>query len=88
MKYVNAPVMKKDAMALVTGKPVYMDDVAPKDCLIVKVLRSPHAHALIEEINITNALKQKGIECKMFHTVDLRWQDKPFRNRVLTTVIS
>ena len=62
MKYVNAPVMKKDAMALVTGKPVYMDDVAPKDCLIVKVLRSPHAHALIEEINITNALKQKGIE--------------------------
>ena len=55
MKYVNAPVMKKDAMALVTGKPVYMDDVAPKDCLIVKVLRSPHAHALIEEINITNA---------------------------------
>ena len=22
MKYVNAPVMKKDAMALVTGKPV------------------------------------------------------------------
>lgn len=92
MKYVNAPVMKKDAMALVTGKPVYMDDVAPKDCLIVKVLRSPHAHALIEEINITNALKQKGIECilliKMFHTVDLRWQDRPFRNRVLTTVIS
>ena len=92
MKYVNAPVMKKDAMALVTGKPVYMDDVAPKDCLIVKVLRSPHAHALIEEINITNALKQKGIECiltyKEFHTVDLRWQDRPFRNRVLTTVIS
>lgn len=28
--------MKKDAMALVTGKPVYMDDVAPKDCLVVK----------------------------------------------------
>ena len=45
-KFVNAPVMKKDAMALVTGKPVYMDDVAPKDCLVVKVLRSPHAHAL------------------------------------------
>lgn len=55
--------MKKDAMALVTGKPVYMDDLAPKDCLIVKVLRSPYAHALIEEINITNALKQNGIEC-------------------------
>mgnify|MGYP004528505829 FL=1 len=63
MKYVNAPVMKKDAMALVTGKPVYMDDLAPKDCLIVKVLRSPYAHALIEEIKTENALKQNGIEC-------------------------
>ena len=63
MKYVNAPVMKKDAMALVTGQPVYMDDLAPKGCLIVKVLRSPHAHALIEEIHTENAAKQKGIAC-------------------------
>ena len=50
MKYVNQPMVKKDAMALVTGKPVYTDDIAPKDCLVVKVLRSPYAHALIEEI--------------------------------------
>ena len=56
-KFVNAPVMKKDAMALVTGKPVYMDDVAPKDCLVVKVLRSPHAHALIKEIRTDLAEK-------------------------------
>ena len=40
MKYVNKPVRKKDAMQLVTGKPVYMDDIAPKDCLIVKLLPS------------------------------------------------
>jgi len=33
---VNKPVIKKDALALVTGKPVYVDDLAPKDCLIVK----------------------------------------------------
>ena len=37
MKAVNQPIRKKDAMALVTGKPVYMDDLVPKDCLIVKV---------------------------------------------------
>lgn len=37
MKYVNKPVRKKDAMQLVTGQPVYMDDIAPKDCLIVKL---------------------------------------------------
>lgn len=73
MKYVNAPVMKKDAMALVTGQPVYMDDLAPKDCLIVKVLRSPHAHALIEEIHTENAARQKGIACV------LTYQDVPKR---------
>ena len=53
MKYVNQPVRKKDAMQLVTGQPVYVDDIAPKDCLVVKLLRSPHAHALIEEIDAT-----------------------------------
>ena len=41
MSYVNKPVRKKDAMALVTGQPVYTDDLAPKDCLVVKVLRTP-----------------------------------------------
>ena len=40
-KNVNRAVMKKDAMALVTGAPVYTDDLAPKDCLVVKVLRAP-----------------------------------------------
>ena len=62
LKYVNKPIMKSDAMALVTGKPVYLDDIAPKDCLIVKVLRSPHANAIIETINTTIASKVPGIE--------------------------
>ena len=40
MKYVNQPVRKTDAMSLVTGKPVYTDDLAPKDCLIVNIKKS------------------------------------------------
>ena len=63
MKYVNSGVRKKDAEALVTGQPVYTDDLAPKDCLIVKILRSPHAHALIEEIKTDAAMKVPGIAC-------------------------
>lgn len=63
MKYVNQPIRKKDAMALVTGKPVYTDDIAPKDCLVVKVLRSPHAHAEILEIKKDIAEKLSGIVC-------------------------
>lgn len=63
MKYVNQPVKKTDAMSLVTGKPVYTDDLAPKDCLIVKILRSPYANAWVEEIKTGNALKVNGIAC-------------------------
>ncbi|WP_312813374.1 molybdopterin cofactor-binding domain-containing protein [Sedimentibacter sp.] len=63
MRYVNKPVRKKDAMSLVTGKPVYTDDVTQGNSLVVKLLRSPHAHALIEEINTERAKNVSGIEC-------------------------
>ena len=62
-RVVNKAVRKKDAMQLLLGKPAYVDDVTPHDCLVVKVLRSPHAHALIEEINTDIARKVPGIEC-------------------------
>lgn len=45
MRVVNQSVPKVDSQALVTGKGVYTDDLAPVDCLIVKVLRSlMHMH--------------------------------------------
>lgn len=71
MRVVSQPVRKKDAMALVTGKPVFMDDLAPKDCLIVKVLRSPHANANILSVKTDVALKVPGIE------VIYTWEDVP-----------
>ena len=70
-KNVNRAVMKKDAMALVTGAPVYTDDLAPKDCLMVKVLRSPHAHALVKTIDTKRASAVPGIACV------LTWEDSP-----------
>lgn len=73
LRYVGTNVMKKDAQALVTGKPVYTDDIAPKDCLVVKVLRSPHAHALIESIDTSKAGALPGIEAVF------TWKDVPQR---------
>ena len=70
-RVVNQPVRKKDAMQLLLGKPAYVDDVTPHDCLVVKVLRSPHAHALIEEINTDIALKVPGVACVF------TWKDVP-----------
>ena len=61
LKWVGHAVRKKDAMELLLGKPVYTDDLAPKDCLIVKVLRSPYAHALITEIRTDIAMKVPGV---------------------------
>ena len=62
MKVVNQPLRKKDAMQLVTGQPVYVDDVTPRDCLCVKLLRSSHANAIVKSINKTAAMKVPGME--------------------------
>ncbi len=62
MAFVNKPVMKKDAMQLVTGQPVFTGDLVAKNALVVKILHSPHANAMIEEINTAAAMKVPGIE--------------------------
>lgn len=68
---VNKSVRKKDSMQLLLGKPVYLDDIVPKDALTVKILRSPHANAIVESIDVSAARKVPGV-------VDVyTWQDVP-----------
>ncbi len=62
LKTVNKPLRKKDAMQLLTGKPVYTDDLVKEPCLIVKLLRSPHANAIVKDIDTSKALELEGIE--------------------------
>lgn len=70
-KSINKSVRKKDAMQLLTGKPVYTDDVTPRDALVVKILRSPHANAVIRQINTKTAKLVPGV-------VDIyTWEDVP-----------
>ena len=61
LKTVGKPARKKDAMNLLLGKPAFVSDVTPRDCLVVKILRSPHAHALIRSIDTTLAMKVPGM---------------------------
>ncbi len=78
MNIVNRPVRKKDAMQLLTGQPVYTDDMAPKGCLIVKLLRSPYASAVIKDIETDIAMKIPGIEAVY------TWKDVPQEERRFT----
>ena len=67
---IHKSVRKKDSMQLLLGKPVYTDDITGP-ALVVKLLRSPHANAIVEEIHTEIAKKNPGV-------VDIyTWEDVP-----------
>ena len=67
---VGKSVRKKDSLQLLLGKPVYTEDIAP-DALAVKLLRSPHANAMVKAIDASKAKKVPGV-------VDVyTWEDVP-----------
>ena len=61
-RIVGKSIRKKDAMRLLLGKPAFVEDVTRPDALVVKVLRSPHANAVIREISTQRAMTVPGIE--------------------------
>ena len=89
-RFVGKGIVKKDAEALLSGRPVYTDDLAPDSCLIIKLLRSPHAHAIIEDIKTDAARRCREsrlfLLTRMCRRHVLPRPDRPFRNRVPTIV--
>ena len=68
---VGKSVRKKDSMQLLLGKPVYTADIVPEGALVVKLLRSPYANALVNSIDTSKAKKVAGV-------VDVyTWEDVP-----------
>lgn len=66
---VNISIPKIDGTGLVLGRPAYTEDLAPQDALVVRLLRSPHAHARILSIDTSAALQVEGMACI------LTWKD-------------
>lgn len=63
MKIVNKSTKKIDSIGIITGRPLYTDDlVINNNSLIVKLLRSPHAYARIADIDTSIAKKIPGVE--------------------------
>jgi putative selenate reductase molybdopterin-binding subunit len=68
---VGKPEIKVDALKLVKGNPAFTDDIELRDMLYAKVLRSPHAHARIVDIDDSRARALLGV-----HEV-LHYQNTP-----------
>ncbi|WP_294655188.1 molybdopterin cofactor-binding domain-containing protein [uncultured Fusobacterium sp.] len=63
MKIVNKSTKKIDGVGIITGRPLYTDDlVINNNSLIVKLLRSPHAYARVADIDTSIAKKVPGVE--------------------------
>ena len=58
---ISAPAVKKDAYSLLAGKPAYVDDLAPADALIVRLVRSNQAHARVKAVDTAKALAIPGV---------------------------
>ena len=56
-EYIGKNIGKIDAMALATGQPLFTDDISFPNTLHIKILYSPHAHAIIEDIDTSEAEK-------------------------------
>ncbi|OGO79410.1 MAG: aldehyde oxidase [Clostridiales bacterium GWB2_37_7] len=67
MSLVGKSIPKIDGMAIATGKPVYTEDMAPPNALVVKLLRSPHAFARIKSIDTSKAESIENVECIFTH---------------------
>ncbi len=58
---IGKPKMKVDAMAKVSGETLFADDLALPRMLFCKLLRSPHPHARIVNVDVTKAQSMPGV---------------------------
>jgi CO/xanthine dehydrogenase Mo-binding subunit len=70
-RFIGKTIPRRDAKEIVTGAACFHDDIRLLNMLYGQVLRSPHAHALIKEVDKTRLQKLPGVRAV------LTWEDVP-----------
>jgi CO/xanthine dehydrogenase Mo-binding subunit len=70
-RYIGKALKRRDAESIVTGAAQYLDDLKFQGLLHGRVKRSPHAHAIIKNIDKSKALALPGVKAV------LTWEDIP-----------
>jgi putative selenate reductase molybdopterin-binding subunit len=67
LQHVGKPEPKVDALKLVQGNPAFTDDLEMRGMLVGMLLHSPHAHALIKRIDVSQARALPGVHAVLTH---------------------
>jgi aerobic carbon-monoxide dehydrogenase large subunit len=60
-RYIGRPLRRAEDVKFVTGRGRYVDDISVPGMLYLAILRSPHAHAVIEGIDLSAARAAPGV---------------------------
>lgn len=67
LRVVGKVKQKVDGPKLVAGKKAFVEDFVDADACVMKILRSPHAHAYIKSIDTADAEKTPGVLLVVTH---------------------
>jgi aerobic carbon-monoxide dehydrogenase large subunit len=66
-RYVGQPLRRREDFKFLTGNGRYVDDIKVPGMLYLAILRSPHAHAVITEVDLSAARAAAGVRCRIAH---------------------
>ena len=76
-KYIGQPLRRREDFKFVTGKGRYTDDIKSPGMLHMAVLRSPHAHAVIRQVDLSAAQASPGVRLALSANASHWWSPKP-----------
>jgi len=73
-RLIGVKTTRKDAGEIVSGRAQYIDDLRLPGMLHARILRSPHPHALIREIDTGRALQVDGVKAVLTYKNVPKWK--------------